>query len=386
MPIGPSPTGAIRAISTTGTTTTTQVPFFDLIVVGSGLAGYGVLHELANLGFSGSLLWVSSPKQAPPASLFSTAIVARRGLSKGVSPLGDLLWDGLGAFRSWVQREAPEGVETSQNCYLCGPESSPFYGERKKALERRFGKVAKLEGKLSGLGEGHQEEGYLIYPETFFNSWKKKIVGELNVQETQDLVTSLEETPEKVILKSLGGASWHGRCLFLGTGAYSQLYPLSMRSMSEKTKVIPGHYLCWKMDQLKEISPLVLSLGRCNLIARPEDKALILGATSEGDAIMAPRLEFLRSYRDEFNLLFKESPLSLPFPFSLPPLKEARFLTGLRHKGPQRKPRGGKQWEGRGRIYEMNGLYKNGFTLAWALAPTLAKNILEFLPSSNSSS
>ncbi len=314
---------------------------FDLAVVGSGIAAHALLEECLRERFSGSILWVSAPAQLPPCSLFSTATVARQGVRRGVSELGDLLCEGGERFFDWCQEVRPPGVEKLHNWYL-GP-----------AFERRFG--------VSAQTLTPYEQGHLVDAPVFFEWWSARLHSGLKLHWKQALVTALAETEAGVELQTWGGECLRAGVAVLAGGAFAQLFPLTRESLAGKA--VPGHFLAWdKVDWKRPTTRW--AQGPWNLLYRSKHKTLCLGGSSEKDGIVAPRHKQFENPWREFANLFE----------GLPPLDRARLVTGIRHRGEKRMPYAGllKNYT---HTYALTGLYKSGFTLAWSLAPKVWRKI-----------
>ena len=255
--------------------------------------------------------------------------------------LGDLLCEGVGRFFDWCEEVRPPGVEKLNNWYL---------GQRD--FERRFGVSAE---KLTPC-----EQGHLLDVPVFFEWWGKRLSA-LNLHRKEALVTALKETQAGVELQTWGGQTFCAKNTVLATGAFTQLFPLN--SEGSGGKAVPGHFLVW--DNVDGKRPTTRwRLGTWNLLYSSRRKVLWLGGSSEKDGILAPRHEQFEETWRNFSSVFK----------GLPPLDEARLVTGIRHKGEKRRPYAGLL-KNHTRIYSLTGLYKSGFTLTWSLAPKVWRKI-----------
>ncbi len=313
---------------------------FDVIVVGSGVAAHAFLEEAVREKFDGSILWVSAPGQLTPCSLRSTALVARQGVRRGVSPLGDLLVEGCKRFSQWCARVSPAGVEPLINWYW----PRPSHPSDKEYLIRRFGAAE------------YSEKGWIVDAPVFFPFLGQRLSGLLDLQREEALVTALRENGDHVELQTWRGEKWRGKQVLLATGAHGRLFPLSADAVPQG-QAVPGHFLVWEGVDWPHPTTR-WKVGPWNLIYRSKQRTLWPGSSVEKDGITAPRIQQFRPLWREMNRLFE----------NLPPLDQARVITGIRHRGEGRRPYAGLL-PGHTRTYRLTGLYKSGFTLAWSLAP-----------------
>jgi glycine/D-amino acid oxidase-like deaminating enzyme len=82
-----------------------------IAIIGAGIAGQTLIYTLAKEGKKfAKILLFDSDTFAPTCALRSTAIVAGRGVSSGLSDLGDLLCASFQSFVQHVFQDAPDGV------------------------------------------------------------------------------------------------------------------------------------------------------------------------------------------------------------------------------------------------------------------------------------
>lgn len=80
-------------------------------IIGGGIVGRSLLYALAKgAGLVSKAHLFQSTQFSFPCSVNSTAIVAPRGIARGLSPLGDLLADGFEVFDAHFKQDSPSGV------------------------------------------------------------------------------------------------------------------------------------------------------------------------------------------------------------------------------------------------------------------------------------
>lgn len=339
---------------------------YDLIIIGNGISSKTFCYYLSKQEnpFLKKVAVVSDSKMAPACSLSTTSIVSLFGTQKGLSDLGDLNVDSYKAFDSFVNEHKPEGVSSAKQFHLDsqGP----------AALVKRFGNAKATSSLCENIDLPQkifmaQESSYVVYPKVFME-WLDK---QINASSIIDLVTlsyhvrSINYIDDGVIVDN-GKEKLKAKILVLCSGAHTKinevLYP--KQKPVNNSKVVSGSYIQFNnVNWGKE--DLIFTLNKTNLIYRHLDQVLLLGGTHCSFGVNLP---YVRELKDSYEYFQNVLGGSLPWPS----FKSGEFLTGLRHKGQKRRPFYGKL---ENNVYAQIGLYKNGFSYPFYMAPLLLKQI-----------
>lgn len=328
-----------------------------LAIIGEGIAGRSLLFHLAKSGIPFQKIYVfSSESFARSCSLNSTAIVAARGVSTGLSSLGDSLAESFILFEKHVVDDAPLGV-TSITQYSGA--SSKIDQFKKRFPESReavaFGPVKARRSYCQA-----EEAAYMIDPETYLD-WLLKSSESLPMDKIQDFVTEIH-AGAKVRLKTQSGREYFCDKLILAGGVYNQYWKSHLASEKESlSKTVPGSYLEFNNVELKMPS-LSLTIDGDNFIYDSTKKRLLMGSTtSDCSHEFPPQLEIQEIHRR----------LCSSLEVKLPDFSQALVKTGLREKAPKREP----YLIQNENIFGIGGLYKNGFSLNLKLSKELIERL-----------
>lgn len=337
-----------------------------VVVVGKGLAGHGIIEALNKKSYSSSIecLWLGPEmtskkgKEWMPCSLNTTSLVALQGIEKNVSPLGDLLYESFFSTKNFLKKERPEGVQETDRFHLAlDPKDEAKMKERHGSLENLTFKNKTF--------VGVSERAFLFEPTRFFSWWNQKISDEsrMSLERREDLVLSLD-LEKKIVTTEKGIISFDK--LILATGALG--LDLVLKEDSTKGKKVVGHYFKKRIDSsLFGEKSFVVTLNGHNLIYNHHEKTIILGGTNQGSGPLAMELSELKKQRDSFLSLFPEWECELRF-------KREFLFTGVRYKAPKRMP----FWRTYNpNIGEINGFYKNGWSLCHHLPEKLINELFE---------
>lgn len=331
----------------------------DLIIIGNGIAANCFLWELQKQKRNLSILKIHNEKLAPSCSINSTATISLRGVTKGISPLGDEIFDSYQLAESFIKTEKPDGVSPSKFFSLCDKDEEDEY-------LRRFGSLEQIEkAEFLNLREkflGKIWGGYIFDPEKFLSFLQRKNLD--SHTSISAMVTSTEITEKCVSVSTMEGATYRAKKLLICAGAYSKIYEKLYPSLNaiNASVIVPGAYLEKRGVDLGSLS-FVVSKGGENLIYNSITHNLKIGATSQKKGIEAPDYPRLMEIFDSFQSIFSEK---------LPDFSDFEVKVGLRQKGPKRMPFYGKVSSN---VYGFMSLYKNGYTF-----PFLgAKKILELI-------
>ena len=315
-----------------------------LAIIGGGIAGRSLLYALAKRkkNFSEIILF-DSDSFAHTCSLRSTAIVAARGVSSGLSELGDVLMAGFQTFSEHVQNDRPSGVFSI----------TQYSGALTKLeqFQKRYplGSAAKDFPSFKLTEETYiaTEPAYLIDT----NVYLKWLVDDSQVK--NEFVTSVEKTALGLEIKTQSGNSFTVDQVVYAGGSYN-------RNWNEKKagKPVQGCYFEFNDFDLGQDS-FSLTLEGDNLIYHAHTKKLLIGSTTSSDTHEIPA-------RHELEILYQR--LSERLVTQLPPIEAAQLITGMREKAAKRAPYLSIEHD----TAWLGGLYKNGFSLSLHLGLQLA--------------
>ena len=320
-----------------------------LAIIGSGILGRSLIYSLAKEQKPlEKITLFYSDNIVSPCTYHSTAIVAPRGLSGGLSPLGDMLIDGLGIFSNHVEMDQPAGVEKIIQYTAATKKIDEF--------KKRYPAAIFTKKNLKSETLMATDDAYLIEPKTY-SDWLLSealflLDGKIDVIE--DFVTELDEK-EFVHLKTLNGKQLAFDKVIFAGGSYNAFWKnVSPESKLKTSKAVQGSYfefnqVDWKMDSFS------LTVDGDNLVWNKTFKKLLIGSTSVETNHLLPPLKALTDI-----YLRLESLCDL----NLPPMATASIKVGLREKAQKREP----YMVDAGKKYFLGGLYKNGFSLALKIA------------------
>jgi hypothetical protein len=319
----------------------------DILVVGNGLAAWGVLNRFAEIKSDLKITQVSQEKVLPSCALKSTATVSLNGIQKNISPLGDLLYDSFFTTTSLIEKWGTGTIEKAEHLHL---------GNSDK-IKQRFHTLENIEKSyLKSSHLGARGDVYLFNPSEFYDWFNHHIKKQIqNLSEYNDLVTDFKVDGNNVFVETLSGRRFLSKKLILTTGAWGR----------GKTggKLVCGHYLSWHNCDFEE--SFLISLNQHNLIYNKSTKLLMLGGTSNSDEVSLADVEKLKSMYQCFVEIFRSE---------LPAVENAKLSYGVRQKGKKRMPYWGKLQES-DNIYTIHSLYKNGYTLGWELGKRIVDQI-----------
>ncbi len=328
-----------------------------LAIIGGGIAGRSLLFHLAKSGIPFQKITLfSSEKFAKSCSLNSTAIVARRGVSTGLSSLGDTLAASVDLFEKHVKEDGPEGVTRIPQYTGASSKIDQF--------KKRYpdGENSQRMGPLETSIEFYHasEEAYMIDPGTYLN-WLMEKARSLPLEVVDDFVKSV--TPgDEVCVETLGGIKQNFDRLIFAGGVYNQHWKEILTPEKESlSKTVPGSYLEFS-DLSLDIPSLSLTLDGDNFIYDSLKKRLLIGSTTE-------TVTHELSSRGELKKIYER--LATHLTLALPEYEKARVCTGLREKASKREP----YLIQRENIFAIGGYYKNGYSVNLKLSQDLLKKL-----------
>ena len=317
-----------------------------ILVIGKGLAATGLVWELVTSEHrpkSSELIWVGprlDKRDAQNCALRSTALVARQGISSGISPLGDLLVHSYELAKIFFENHTT-GIKKVVREHYASSE------EKREQLQRRF----------DCLDYPVKEEAYIIEPLTFLSQWHEEIKTKgPHIEMHDDLLGEAKEG----IVQGLKG-EYDYDILFDCRGSSLKDYNL----IKDNFKKSPGHYLIWNhpdFDHSLKSESWVLTIDGHNLIYHHDRDELILGGSTQKDEMISPAFDQLNDQLLAFKKLRPQ--------FSNLYLNEATIMTGIRSKAKKREPYIKEVTPGH---FLVGGFYKNGYTLCFGVAKELIK-------------
>lgn len=313
-----------------------------LAIIGSGILGRSLIYALAKekKPFEKIVLFYSD-NITPPCTLSSTAVVAPRGLSEGLSPLGDLLIDGFKNFSEHVSIDNPTGVE----------KIIQYTGATKKLDEfkKRYPLAENSRKFLKDEMLMQVDAGFLIDPKTY-TDWllaEAKFMYQDKLVIIPELVTEVQPN-EFYHVKTINGRSMTFDKVVFTCGTYNRFW------QNKTSKPVQGSYYEWISVQWDTPS-FSLTLDGDNLIWDNHQKRLLIGSTSLETVHLLPPEKSLREIYVRLEALCD---------LKLPAISSAVIKVGLREKAQKREPYVAQE----NNKFFLGGLYKNGFTLALKIA------------------
>jgi len=320
---------------------------FDLVIVGEGISGLYAAYLAFRRFPQWNIALIADSSRLAPCSYRTTAVVSQSGIHLGVSPLGDLLFNGFQAFCEHVANDRPDGIYSGTRFHLSSDGCDAF---KKRWPNGRLQQLAALKKELFV----EQEETFLVDPHEYL-AWLK---SQMTVHFFTGLVTSVESG--RVISDHLDIL---GDRIFLANGAYARHTPIQLKSHAptknylDGSRVVPGKFALFQLCDWGEES-FVLSHGHANLIYRAWSGEVLIGGTTNKNESLDDQGELQK----QINFFAELVNFDLP--------KAVHVDTGLRHKGMQRKP---ALLELSTNVWALWGTYKNG----WSLPHFMLKDWIE---------
>lgn len=334
---------------------------YDLIVIGNGLAAQTFLFELFNATKSQnfSVAQVYADEISPPCSLRTTATVALSGIEEGISPLGNELRESYFLFEKFFQTHRPRGIEPVTQFILHSTE------EEKEKLIRRYENLTSIRSSLLKQEmSGIEMESYQISPGVFAE-WLEEKLNVQNLKRIKNFVKNVEKDESNHFECSLlNGEVMKAKKLVFATGAYAKIFSRFFPTEEiAPTQILSGSYLERRIDL--NVPSFFLTLDGNKCVYRSNEKQLVIGSVSEKGAFATGNISGLQNLVS----LFKAH-----LAVDIGDLGHFRMVTGLRHKGKQRRPIY-RALDAEKSLYMISGFYKNGFTFAHLAAREVLKDL-----------
>lgn len=317
-----------------------------LAIIGGGIAGRSLIYALAKQKKTYSKIFLfDSDDFAHTCSLRSTAIVAPRGVSDGVSDLGDLIATSFKTFSAHVQKDSPRGVFPITQYTAAITKLDQF---QKRYPSAAVQKNALLKDELLLATEA----AYLIDTKMYLE-WLLENSTELPLTIKNDFVTQINEGT----LKTHNGEEFKVDHVVFAGGVHNQNF-----AFKTKAKSVQGSYYEFSSVDYGPDS-FSLTLEGDNLIYHAHSNKLLIGSTSQ---------EAFHEWPAEHELQQIYQRLSARFARELPLMNSAIIKTGLREKAPKRTP----YLITEGNLTRIGGFYKNGYSLGLHLGQKLALELV----------
>ena len=341
---------------------------FDGIVVGNGIASHVTLYYLSlrllclenKNSLPKRLLILESPVNKP-CSLYSTCHAGTINARDGISPLGDMIKQSYVKLCEFVKEKNPLGVYEGSlyKSYDISDEVRPELSKEKLNLP--------LES--DNIFYGHQANHHFFDPQIFLDWTKSEYIKNFNnlnitVNYKKAHITNIILDGENYNLTS-GVDQFKASSILLTSGA--ELFSIWTKEGWNHPKLTPreGDYLLLKNIDLGDESFSIMIVST-NVIYRHFRKELLIGGTTNmpNEYLDKPNNKELRFYHSEFKHFYP----------TLPDYDKFEIKRGARVRGPKRYPYCGELNKG---LFAMVGLYKNGFTFPFLMAPPLVEEMIQ---------
>jgi hypothetical protein len=340
---------------------------YDGIIIGNGIASHVVLYYLSlkllekenKKSLSQKLLILESP-DILPCSLNSTSHAGTINARDGISPLGDMIKVSYEMLCQFIEKFNPEGIYQG-SLYKSYDISDEVRPELKKT-------AIDIPICSNNIFYGHRAIHHFIEPKVFLNWFKNEYTKNFKK-------LSIEITNLSLHVKDITKTDAHftlvtenenieSRSVLLTSGA--ELFLKWTKRKWNYPKLTPraGDYLYLDNVDLGEESFSIM-IETTNVIYRHYKRELLIGGTTN-----MPQ-EFLNSpNHEELKFFHKEIKYFYP---NIPEYDQFKINRGIRIRGPKRHPFSGELHQG---LFALIGLYKNGFTFPFLLAPKLADEMI----------
>ncbi len=315
---------------------------YNLIVVGDGIMGNLLLYRYFKAFPNHRVLQISAADLAPPVSNISTAVVTKRNVQKGLSELGDKIFDAHESFLDFYSDYRSKGIEKCLHETRCSLTS-----EKIENFKRRYPKFYK-----SKTCYFFQEDGYLFTPEVFLESLRE----ELSLYEIDRVKDFIYQENDQSIQGKYD--SYYAPRIFLGLGPYSAKWK-NLISYPVNLKEVRGSYLSFHADFENSFS---FTIDGLNLLYRKSVNQLIFGNSQFEGEIGSYDFENLKEKFQVFRSHFEKE---------LPCINEAKYCSGFRAKASKRLPHWGVNEYGH---FYATGFWKNGYTLSFLASDQIVKS------------
>lgn len=329
---------------------------YDLAVIGNGIAAQTFLWNLSlqeSKSQNFSIAHIYSEKLAPACTLRSSATVSLNGIDEDVSGLGNDMREAFFMFDELFKKHKPAGVEIVQRTVVATNENDT------RKLTRRYKTLKTVNSSYINVElQGSEYDSYIVTPEVF-TKWITDQI-KINKDDFPLFLKNLEKNNDHYQLTLEDGKILKSKKILFAMGAYSKIFekflaPIGADSLEIKNTIKAGSYFEKNID----LGPksFYLSIDGHQVLYRKnnvESKLIIGSATTVGAYEVA-------DYEALSKIFNKVKPL---LTFDVGEMRDFKVITGLRHKGPRRLLICDNIDEEK-TLYRINGLYKNGYTMAF---------------------
>jgi hypothetical protein len=344
-------------------------PPYDLAIIGNGIAAQSFLWNLSNKkklfaeskSQDFSIAHIYSERIAPACSLRSSATVSLNGIDEDVSPLGNEMREAFFLFDELVKKYHPAGVEEVTRTVISTNENDT------KKLMRRYKTLSSVKStKIKSAYPGTQYNSYIITPEIFL-SW----LSEHTQVEKTDIpmfVKNLEKRNGLYHLILENGEVVEAKKILFAMGAFAKIFerflmPLNAESIEVKNTIKAGSFLERSIDLGPKSFYFSIDGHQALYRKNRHESRLIIGSATTVGAYEAPDLS---------GLVKIFSKLKNILTINIGEISDYKITTGLRHKGPKRMMIC-EALDSDKTLFRINGLYKNGYTMAFLAAAKMQK-------------
>jgi hypothetical protein len=339
---------------------------FDLVIIGNGIAAQSFLWNLqhktqARNSQNFSIAHVYSEKIAPACSLKTSSTVSLNGIDEDVSPLGNDMRKAYFLFENLVKKYSPEGVEEVPRVVISTNDNDT------KKLTRRYKALSSITSdKIKNSYPGIQYPSYVISPGLFLLWLKQNTKIEKTTIEM--FVKNMEKVSDLYQLTLEDGSFIQAKKVLFATGAFSKIFekfhaPLNSESIEIKNTIKAGSYLERQMDLGPKSFYISIDGHQALYRKNKYESTLIIGSATTIGAYEVPDLISLSKIFSKMKDLLA---------VEIGQMSDFKIVTGLRHKGPKRMLLCEALDENK-TLFRINGLYKNGFTMAFLAAEKMAQ-------------
>lgn len=339
---------------------------YDLVVIGNGIAAQFFLWNLSSQESKSqnfSIAHVYSNEITPACSLKSTATVSLNGIEENVSQLGDDMREAYFLFENLFNTHKPQGVQEVKRTVLATNE------DEIKKLNRRYKKLIDIKSEyVNSNYSGAEYNSFMITPEVF-SEWLIKSIT-VKKDNFPFFVRDVSEEGVELIVKLQNGEVLRAKKILFATGAFAKIFEKfylssEAESIELKNMIKAGFYLERSIDLGNQSFYLTIDGNEVLYRKNSSESKLIIGSHTAIGAYEVPDVAALTA------LIAKLSKL---LTFDIGVYSDFKLMTGLRHKGPKRLLIC-ETIDLKKRMFRINGLYKNGFTLG-LLAAKRMQNLI----------
>ncbi len=326
-----------------------------LLVIGGGVGAWAFLRALeasSVVDRFDDIHQVEAPALAPPCSIDSTAVAALRGTRVGLSELGDELVADWAVARTILPRLA--GATHAKLTTACWEERD----------QRRFQHLARAAEPPLPLADAAPvlalEEAWIIDPPQVLASLRAACS---RVRTRQAFVKGWETLGDRTLVRFLDGPEENYDQVVVCAGAWTGW----LMTPSPAPRSVRGTFARWDEVAFGAES-FAFTVDGINLIYRADARVLLLGASTE--------VEDGRLWPDAAIVREQWAKVAAHLAIPLPAWEDATLHTGMRQRGPQRRP---FIHAPAPNVLVAGGLYKNGWVSAWGQAERLLARLSESL-------